>query len=114
MGDAGIQTLVGEYPNQITFVEDYVQVGFNGLTLTALTDPIVETSNQCWRFPEAGSRDALCSLIGQVVSQAEVIEGKFIRLRFDSGTVLILPLDDESREGPEAAHFISGTAFYVW
>jgi hypothetical protein len=54
--------LVGEQLNRVAFVMDYVEFGFNGSVLRALTDPIIEGEGGRLRFPEAGSRDARSSV----------------------------------------------------
>ncbi len=100
-----ISSLAGEELNGVAFVEDYVEFHFNGPVLRALTNPAVHTTAQQWNFPNAGARDALCSLIGATVESVEVQEQDAIRLRFADGRVLVVPLDELSRVGPEAATF---------
>jgi hypothetical protein len=66
--------LVGEQLNTVAFVMDYVEFSFNGPVLRALTGPIVQTGELRLRFPEPGSRDALCSLIGSEVVAVTITE----------------------------------------
>jgi hypothetical protein len=98
--------LVGEQLNTVAFVMDYVEFHFNGPVLRALTGPIVEGHGVRLRFPEAGSRDALCSLIGSEVAAVEISDYDRIELRLDGGRRLTIPLDSESRVGVEAAHYV--------
>jgi hypothetical protein len=111
-----LQVLVGEQLNAVTFVMDYVQFHFNGPGLTALNHPIVEFRGSRTEFPSPGSRDALCSLIEQEVELVEDLEHVHIRLVFRSGHVLIVPLDEGSYIGPEAATFSDPTkpGLRVW
>ena len=108
--------MVGEQLNAVTFVMDYVQFHFNGPLLTALSNPIVELRSVRTSFPSPGSRDALCSLIEQEVESVEARKDVHIRLEFRSGHVLIVPLDDRSYVGPEAATFRDPTkkGLVVW
>jgi hypothetical protein len=98
--------LVGEALNSVAFVMDYVEFGFNGPVLRALTNPVVQTPEGRWQFAERGSRDALCSLIGSEVLEATVRDEDGIALTLTGGMLLTIPLDRESRSGPEAAHFV--------
>jgi len=100
--------LVGEQLNAVAFVMNYVEFTFNGPVLRALTDPIIEGDGLRHQFPEPGSRDALCSLIGSEVA-AVLIKGEDrIQLKFSGERVLTIPLDPDSRlgRGVEAAHYV--------
>jgi len=107
--------LLGEPLNEVIFVMDYFQVGFNGPRLTCLTAGRVELpSGERFVFPEAGSRDALCGLIEAVLAQVED-DDETLRLIFSDGRALAIPLDDESRVGPEAAMFhVGDQPIVVW
>ncbi|WP_051866349.1 hypothetical protein [Streptosporangium roseum] len=96
--------LVGEELNIVAFVMDYVEFHFNGPKLTALTDPRVQMSSQVWTFPQPGSRDALCNLIGRTVQAVSIKTDEHILLNFGEA-ILTIPLNENSRHGPEAAHF---------
>jgi hypothetical protein len=92
----------------VAFVHDYVELHFDGRILRALTPPLVRSAGGTLRFPEQGSRDALCALIGRNVVNIVVQEGQHIEVRFDGYTCVELPLSVEGRPGPEAAHFVPG------
>lgn len=98
--------LVGEELNTVAFVMDYVEFHFNGPVLRALTNPIVQAGGSQTQFPEAGSRDALCSLIGLEVVAVQIREDDRIELVMNGGRVLTIPLEPESRVGSEALHFV--------
>ena len=59
-----LQFLLGEPLSAVSFVMDYVELHFNGSYLRCLVPPVVEQGGRVARFPEPGSRDALCALIG--------------------------------------------------
>jgi hypothetical protein len=101
----GIERLVGEELNIVAFVMDYVEFHFNGPVLRALSRPIVVVDGSPSRFPEPGSRDRLCQLIGKQVSTASATDDVSIDISFTDGSSLRIPLDDASYVGPEAAHF---------
>lgn len=110
MAGTRIESLVSEQFNAVSFVMDYVEFHFNGPVLRALCNPVLVYQGRRARFPDAGSRDALCSLIGSDVASVDVREHDRIELRTKQGHVLTIPLDDASYRGAEAAHFIPADA----
>jgi hypothetical protein len=114
----GIEQLIGEELNIVAFVMGYVEFHFNGPVLRALADPIVVIDRVSSRFPEAGSRDQLCRLIGKRVAAVSVVDDVAIEVSFNDDARLRIPLDAQSRVGPEAANFQSQTFnspdFWVW
>jgi len=99
-----IDQIVGEQLSAVSFVQDYVELHFDGPVIRALASPIVEDGAGIVRFPSADSRDRLCSLIGQIVSSVQLRDGQELRIKFGPAT-LVVPLDAERSEGPEAMHF---------
>jgi hypothetical protein len=87
------QVLQGEQLNIVAFVMDYVEIHFNGPLLRAYSGPVAITKSGRHRFPELGSRDALCSLIGQDVAQIEFEEEKGLSLTFESGDQMLILFD---------------------
>jgi len=100
-----LNSLAGEQLSSVIFVADYVQFDFNGPVLSAFSPPVVETLGVRYRFPEPGSRDALCSLIQQFVASARAQDDRIIDVTFDSGARLSISLGPEAHDGPEAATF---------
>jgi hypothetical protein len=101
-----VSDLAGEQFTVVAFVMDYVEFHFNGPVLRSLTNPIVQTEAGRVQFPAPGSRDALCTLIGSTVDVASVHQGDRIEIRTAENQTLIVPLDEASRRGPEAAHLV--------
>ena len=102
-----VKDVRGEQLSYVCFVMDYIQFGFNGAILTVYSKPIIEIGVSKNKFPELGSRDALCSFIGHAVQDVSVEEGKRIVLTFYPGRIEI-PLDINSRVLGDAAEFMSG------
>ena len=98
--------LIGEEVSAVSFVTSYVEFIFSGPVLRAIAWPTLRTANQTHTFPEPGSRDALCTLIGQVVRSVEDRDGELIRLAFVTGDELTIPLDEASLASGEGAHFV--------
>lgn len=82
--------------DSVSFVRDYVEVHIACNVVRCMTGPIVRTGDGDFRFPEPGSRDALCGLIDSAVTQVHVTRDE-IELDMDSGQALVLPLDEKSR-----------------
>jgi hypothetical protein len=100
-----LQFLVGEPVNGIWFVMDYVEVHFNGSFLRCLQPPTVTRGSAAHAFPGDGSRDALCSLIGQELRTIRAADGDALVATFGDGAVLAMSLAHEGRVAAEALHF---------
>jgi hypothetical protein len=100
-----LEGLVGEQLSAVVFVQDYVQLQFDGQTITAFTPVSVIRGSRMSTFPAAGSRDDLCSVIGTKVVSQSVVAGDALTLEFQGGVIIRVPLDEASRTGPEAMNF---------
>ena len=89
----------------MAFVMDYVELHFNGPILRCLAPPTVAGPDGMHTFPSAGSRDALCALIGATVFRVEVETGRRICVTFSDKRAVTIPLAPGERIGPEAATF---------
>jgi len=105
--DTKIYTITGQPMSAVSFVQNYVEFHFDGKILRALTAPSVQMQSDVIAFPRSGSRDALCALIGKNVLDVIVQEGESIEICFDEFASIRIPLSQEARIGPEAAHFVS-------
>jgi hypothetical protein len=100
-----LQFLVGEPLNTVSFVMDYVELHFNGSFLRCLTSPTITRGAKLVRFPETGSRDALCALIGVEVRAISAAVGEELRVEFNDGALVSAPLSFDDAAGPEVLHF---------
>jgi hypothetical protein len=82
----------GEQLGAVTFVQDYLQLDFDGPRLTLTIWPRVVQNGMTRRFEEAGYRDALCGLIGKIVREAYLVEGDRLQIEFLNGAALVVPL----------------------
>ena len=101
-----IRNLIGEQISAVCFVMDYVEINFNGMILRSVADPFIRIGDREFMFPGQGSRDALCSIIGDYVRAIELIEDSRFTLETDRGHRLTIPLDENSKRGHEAMHFL--------
>jgi hypothetical protein len=93
---------------------DYVQLRFDGPTLTAYNWPTVTTSNRISSWGQDGYRDTLCERIGVRVLNTSLVEENDLAIYFEDGTVIRVPLREEDYRGIEAVYFVEeGGAFWV-
>ena len=102
-----IADLVGHQLSAVVFVQDYVQLQFDGPIITVFTPVSVVRDSHTSTFPDAGSRDALCSVIGKTLTGQSLRNEDALILEFEGGVTLRVPLDFDSRVGPEAMNFHS-------
>jgi len=70
--EKSLQVIVGEQLSAVTFVQDYVQLHFDGPCLTAFSYPVVMLGDKTFRWGEPRFRDVLCGRIAQKVAAARV------------------------------------------
>ena len=99
-----LEDLGGRELSTVAFVRDYVEFHFDGPILRSLARPIVHAGGVRHEFPEAGSRDALCGLIGRVVEGADDLPDR-LSLRFSDDAILDIPKASDDA-GAEVAHFV--------
>jgi hypothetical protein len=99
-----LDPIVGEYLSSVCFVLDYIQLDFNGKTLTAYNPIAVSAEYRCINGNHAGWRDAICARIGRHVLSAICTDDE-IRIGFEDESTISLSLRDEDYVGPEAFQF---------
>lgn len=100
-----IEDLAGETVSSISFVMDYFEIIFNNAILRCLGEVEVSGGNKRTRFPEIGSRDHLCELIGKEVDRIDLKDGQYCKLYTTDGWMVSINLK-ESKNNPEAMHFV--------
>jgi hypothetical protein len=106
--DGVLAKLLHQQLSAVTFVQDYVQLSFDGLRLTLNVWPIINASRS---FGDSGYRDELCSLIGRTVVQVREEPGA-IDIVFDEGC---LRIDLQSESSIERVIFENTvTAEWAW
>jgi hypothetical protein len=115
LADRGLEMIVGEFMSSVEFVMDYVQLGFNGSTLTSFAGLRVHDHDQVFQETAPGYRDAICALIGAVVSSTEVREQDLLRITFADNRSIAVSLRAVDAIGPECAYFISASGrWWFW
>jgi hypothetical protein len=76
--------LIGRQLSSVEFVQDSLQLRFDGPCLTAVTHPRVSVGQLWWEWGQPGYRDQVCDCIGKVVTKAVLSEGQEVCLVVDS------------------------------
>lgn len=100
-----VKRLVGKELATVTFVRDYVQLGFDGPVLTALTPLTVTDANGRVSSGDDQFRNRLCDLIGSKVAEVGLRPDEALVVSFASGSSVSLSLRAEDYGGPEAIVF---------
>jgi hypothetical protein len=108
--DSPLRSIVGEYLSAVTFVMDYLQMDFSGNRFNMYCWPIVTICQKRLTHTEHGYKDAICSLIGETLTEVEEYFDTGLTLQFANGASVCLSLRaDKHFPGPEVAEF-SGTS----
>lgn len=97
-----------EQLSAVSFVHDYIELVFFEKIIRVFTAPFLKNKESEYKYPQAGSRDALCSLIGRTVVSINILGGETVELYFSGGEALAIPLSSEDQEIIEAMHYVSG------
>lgn len=110
-----LDDLIGRVLSAVVFVQDYLQLQFDGSVLTLLIWPVVESSAIKMFFGMPGYRDLLCERIGMSVTDAEVVADHALSVVLNDGSSITASLLPESYEGPEAAIYTAQDGrMWVW
>jgi hypothetical protein len=100
-----ISAVIGEELVAVEFVQDYLQLRFEGPLFTFYAWPHVLLSDFSVAYGEPEYRNALCAQIGQTVAEASLEEGERLTIELESGTVLAVSLREEDIDGPESGSY---------
>ncbi len=100
-----LQKIVGEQLSSVEFVQDYVQLRFDGPVLTAVTRPVVESDGREFHWGQCGFRDELCKRITRKVTSARITLEDSVRTVFDDMAVVKISLRSQDYRAAEAVMF---------
>lgn len=89
----------------VEFVRDYLQLHFDGPSLTSLTFPDIEVRARRLQYGDSGYRDTLCTFIGRKVLEANVLVDIALWLAFEDDGRLVFSLKPSEAVGPEMVVF---------
>ena len=97
-----ISAIEGTELKAVSFVEDYLELGFGVPILTLYNWPYVMLADFSVAFGEPEYRNALCAQIGETVKTATLEEDSALTIELENGVVLGLSLREEDLEQPES------------
>ena len=90
--------LIKEQLSSVTFVQDYLQLDFDGHKLTCYSWPEIIISSKSIIFPTESYRNILCSFIAKEVNAVEYKDEQYLRFIFNQGKQLFFNLLNSSKE----------------
>ena len=86
-----VPDLTGRTLTSVRFHTGGIQLEISGIRLDVKGNPLIISGLQRIRYPEPGSRDALCSLIGDRIDALRAPSSERIEIHFVSGSELVIP-----------------------
>ena len=109
------EVLIGSPLTSVEFVHDYIQLRFDGPTLTVNAPFRVLVRSGTFDKGATGFRDALCELIERVVRRSSTVPEQQFTIEFDDDSKLVVSLRPEDQVSPEAAILDQGSGqVCVW
>jgi hypothetical protein len=99
-----IRELIDRVLSSVEFVADYVQLRFDGPTLTAYNPPSVRWGSDNHIWGEPGYRDALCEQIGSRI-EGTTVDDERVTIAIETGATIVISLRHGGHASPEALQF---------
>jgi hypothetical protein len=96
------ERLRGEQLSSVTFVQDYLQLAFDGPALSVFTPVSVRSSSITAASGDGNFRNALCGQIAKIVADVTLYSGDALTIRFEDGSQIEISLKPDAYTGPEA------------
>jgi hypothetical protein len=77
-----LKSIIGEQLSSVVFVQDYLQLHFDGNTLTLYSWPEVNLGTTTYKFGDIMYRNALCEIIGHKIMNVVLLENTSVKLFF--------------------------------
>lgn len=84
-----LRAMEGKQLGAVTFVQDYVQLAFDGPGLTAYSFPSIWVDDQLWERATTFYRDRLCGQISKIVAEVSLTNEKIIVRFIDDSRIEI-------------------------
>jgi len=100
-----ISSLIGQELTAVEFVQDHLQLRFDGPCLTLFVWPDVFREEGSYAYGEPEFRNFLCDLISGSVTAATLEENEALEIEFENGVILRASLREEDLDVPLAGQF---------
>lgn len=112
--DNSLNTFTNRKLVSVEFILDYIQLHFDEATITAITWPTIQTKGTNYESSNIEYRNILCDLIGQKLTQVQVIEKDKVLLIFGETASLEISLKPIDYIGAEAVLFRTHSDNQLW
>jgi hypothetical protein len=114
-GSGLFEELRGAQLSAVTFVQDYLQLWFDGPCINVMNPLTVETGDATVVSWQPGFRHLLCAQIAKIVARVEHRTGDALSVWFEDGSRVSVSLQPEDYTSPEAfyAHGFTDNARLV-
>ena len=102
--DYALTELRGAALSSVEFVQDYIQLRFDGPCLSIFTHPVIRCDGQQVEWTQPGYADLFRLWIGCAVIDTAATNDQVL-LSFADGNQLAVSLREEDKSGPEALTF---------
>lgn len=111
-----LNSLEGEQLSAITFVQDYLQLHFDGPYINAYIWPKVVVRQHSTGYHDPRYRDILCEQIAKIVKRVALLDEERLEIQFQDETLIVIPLREEDKATAEAAMFqdSNGETWNIW
>jgi hypothetical protein len=100
--DDPLQDIVGQNLSAVVFVQDYVQLLFDGPQMNIMTPLTVGSGASVTRSEEVAFRNALCAQIAKRVASVSAERGVAVTITFSDDSTISISLKEVDYPGPEA------------
>jgi hypothetical protein len=88
--------------SSVEFLQDYMQLHFDGYTMTLYNPVKIIRGSGSLREEEIGFKDALCNFINRIVRDVSYAKNDKVEVVFDNGSSVVVCIADKDYSGPEA------------
>ena len=93
-----MRSLIGRALSAVVFVQDYLQLQFDGDLLTILAWPTIRVAENVLSFGHPNYRDALCERISAVVVEVDVQPEQQVTIEFADASTIVVPINNAAPE----------------
>jgi hypothetical protein len=100
-----LSSIVGQELTAVEFVQDYLQLRFEGPLLTLFVWPDVFREEGSYAYGEPEFRNVLCAQLTGNVTAATLEENEALEIEFENGVIVRASLREEDLDVPQAGQF---------
>lgn len=106
-------SIIDKHLSAVVFVQDYIQLQFDGNIMTILNFPTVKLENNHFEFGDVEYRNKICEQINKRITDICVEEGS-VDLHFNDHSIVGVLLDYEKSATPEIIIFQNENGVQIW